>query len=245
MRTALKGVLAGFALIAALPSAMAQQAADPARVAAARPVVDKIFPAGTYKRMMGGALSKMMDGMLGGVMHMPIAELARMSGIPASKLTGVSQASLEQVSAIVDPHFRERTKLGMDAMMAQMGELMNGFEPRVRDALTRAYARKFDTRELGEINAFFATPTGSRFASEYMAMSTDPDVLAEMQALMPEMMKKLPDMAQKANAATSKLPPPRKYSGLSQTEKDKLAQLLGMKASDLDESATQAEEGSK
>ncbi|WP_336967749.1 DUF2059 domain-containing protein [Sphingobium aromaticiconvertens] len=251
MRAAFRSFLIALAMGGALPITQAQAdstviaSADPARVAAARPVVDKLFPVGTYRRMMGGTMSKMMDSMIGGVMKMPIAQIARISGVPADKLTGMSEASLEEVSTIVDPHFRERTKLGMDAMMGGMTDLMDGFEPNVRGALTRAYARKFDVRQLGEINAFFATPTGNRFASDYMSMMMDPDIMSEMQALMPEMMKKIPDMAEKAKKATESLPPPRKASDLSDAEKTKLAQLLGIKSSDLKDSAAQPAEGTE
>ncbi|MCI4590972.1 DUF2059 domain-containing protein [Sphingobium sp. BYY-5] len=244
MKTLLKSGLISLTLASAMPAALAQEkpasapvaAADPARVAAARPVVEKLFPVGTYRRMLGETMSKMMDGMMGNMMKMPIAQIASMSGVAADKLTGMSQASLEEVSTIVDPHFRERTKLGMDAMMAGMADIMNDFEPNVREALIRAYARKFDVRQLGEINAFFITPTGNKFASDYMSMFMDPDIMGEMQALMPQMMKKMPELAERARKAADSLPPPRKISDLSKAEKDKLAQLLGVKANELNNS---------
>lgn len=238
MSVMIRSALTALALAFTVPAAGQTPApaaanADPARIAAARPMVEKLFPVGTYKRMMGETMSKMMDGMMGGMMKMPITQIAGMSGVPADKLSELNQTSLEEISAIVDPHFRERTKLGMDAMMAAMADMMEGFEPNVRDALTRAYARKFDVRQLGEINAFFATPTGNRFASEYMTMMMDPEIMGEMQALMPQLMKKMPDMAARAKKATDGLPPPRKIADLSQAEKDKLARLLGIKASEL------------
>jgi hypothetical protein len=255
MRRAFRTALIALALGGALPGALAQQPAptnsaaikpaDPARVSAARPVVDKLFPVGTYRRMMGGTMSKMMDSMVGGMMKMPIAEIVRISGVPANQLSAMNEASLEEISVIVDPHFRERMKLSMDAMMSSMADLMDGFEPNVRNALTRAYARKFDTRQLGEINAFFATPTGDSFASDYMSMMMDPDIISEMQALMPQMVKAIPDMAAKAKKATESLPPPRKINDLSQAEKNKLAQLLGIKTSDLKDNTPLAGEGTE
>jgi hypothetical protein len=241
-----KRALIALALIAA-PAAHAQTsptpAPDAARVAAARPVVDRIFPVGTYRRMMDGTLSKMMDGMIGGVMDMPIAQLARIGGVPSDKLADLDKATMAQISAILDPNFRQRTKLGMDAMMASMVDLMDGFEPKVRDALTRAYARKFDGRQLSELNSFFKTPTGDLYARESMMMFMDPEIMGEMQALMPEMMKKMPEMAAKAEAATKALPSPRKIADLSPQERDKLAKLLGVKAGDLTDDAATNDEG--
>jgi hypothetical protein len=244
MSRVFRSSLIGLALLAA-PVTNAQTAPDAARVAAARPVVDKIFPVGTYRRMMEGTLSKMMDSMMDGVMKMPIAQLARIGGVPEEKLAGLNQSSMEQISAIVDPHFRERTTLGMNAMMASMTEMMDGFEPKVRDALTRAYARKFDGRQLAELAAFFRTPTGDLYARQSMMMFMDPEIMSEMQALMPEMMKKMPEMAGKAEEATKKLPPPRKIADLSPEERGKLAKLLGVKASDLKDNAATSDEGTK
>ena len=244
MNRVFRSSLIGLALLAA-PVTNAQTAPDAARVAAAQPVVDKIFPVGTYRRMMEGTLSKMMDSMMDGVMKMPIAQLARIGGVPEEKLAGLNQSSMEQISAIVDPHFRERTTLGMNAMMASMTEMMDGFEPKVRDALTRAYARKFDGRQLAELAAFFRTPTGDLYARQSMMMFMDPEIMSEMQALMPEMMKKMPEMAAKAEEATKKLPPPRKIADLSQEERGNLAKLLGVKASDLKDNAATSDEGTK
>lgn len=244
MRRTFRSSLIGLALLAA-PVAHAQGAPDAARVTAARPVVDKIFPVGTYRRMMEGTMSKMMDSMMDGVMKMPIGQFARIGGVPEEKLAALDESSMEQISAIVDPHFRERTKLGMDAMMGSMADMMDGFEPKVRDALTRAYARKFDGKQLGELAAFFKTPTGDLYARESMMMFMDQEIMGEMQALMPEMMKKMPEMAAKAEAATKRLPPPRKVAELSQEERGKLAKLLGVKASDLKDGAATSDEGTK
>ena len=127
--------------------------------------------------------------------------------------------------------------------MASMVDLMDGFEPKVRDALTRAYARKFDGRQLSELNSFFKTPTGDLYARESMMMFMDPEIMGEMQALMPEMMKKMPEMAAKAEAATKALPSPRKIADLSPQERDKLAKLLGVKAGDLTDDAATNDEG--
>lgn len=235
----------GLALWSAVSVGQAQTAADPARVRAARPVVDKIFPVGTYRRMMGETMSKMMDGMMDSMMKMPIAQFARIGGVPQDRLAALDDTSMQEISIILDPHFRERTKSGMDAMMASMTDMMDGFEPNVRDALTRAYARKFYNRQLGELTAFFKTPTGDLYARQSMMMFMDPEIMGEMQALMPEMMKKMPEMAAKAEAATKNLPPPRKIADLSQEERGRLAKLLGVKASDLNDGAADSDEGTK
>lgn len=245
MRRFIGAALAGLALASASPALSESSGADAARVAAARPVVDRIFPVGTYRRMMDGTMCKLMDGMMDGVMNMPIAQLARIGGVPEDKVSSLSATSMAEIGAIMNPYFKERTKRGMDAMMVSMADIMDGFEPQLREALTRAYARRFDVRQLGELTTFFRTPTGDVYARESMMMFMDPEIMREMQAFMPEMMKRMPDLAAKAEQATKNLPAPRKIADLSPEERGRLAKLLGVKAGDLHDNAATSDEGTK
>lgn len=218
------------------PVFMGQQAAaeaadaalGPAQIEAARPVIAKLFPEGTYRRMMGENMSGMIDSMLGSALALPVADIARMSGQSADTIAQMDEGTLQEAMAIIDPHFRQRTKSGMDAMMGVMADMMDGYEPRVRDALTRAYARRFSLAQLEELNSFFSTPTGSAYAAESMMIFMDKEIIAEMQALMPDMMKQMPDLVEKAEKATASIPPARKASALSKAERARLAALLGV-----------------
>ena len=248
-RLALATALIASPILASAPAWAAEQPSaatpvDAARLAAARPVVLKLFPVGTYKRMMGETMGKMMDAMLGSAMTLPIAQIATISGVPSEQVMEMGEAKLGEITAIVDPHFRQRSKAGMDAMMGGMAQMMDGYEPKVRDALTRAFARRFSTAELGEISTFFATSTGNRFAGEYMMMFMDPEIMSEMQALMPDMMKNMPKMVEQAKAATKDIPTPRKLSDLSADERKRLSTLLGVKEKDLQDTA-QSQEGAE
>ncbi len=49
-------------------------------------------------------------------------------------------------------------------------------------AFARAYARRFSKEELTQIRLFFATPTGSKYASESAQIMSDPDVAAWQEA---------------------------------------------------------------
>jgi len=232
LASAAPAVLAADAVTASAPAADAAPIAK-AQIDAARPVVEKLFPVGTYRRMMGENMSRMMDSMMGNLMQMPLADLARIGGVSGEKLAEMSPASLAEVSAIVDPHYRDRAKRGMDAIMGGMTDLMDGFEPRVREALTRAYARKFSAGELAELRDFFATPVGGKYAGQSMSIFMDPEIMGEMQALMPEMMQQMPRLAEEAKKATEALPPPRKIADLSKAERKRLAAILGVKEDDL------------
>jgi len=244
--------LTALALLVATPSfaqapaaSATAQSIDPTRLAVATTIATTVFPDGTYKRMMGETMSKLMDGMMGSMMKLPVRDIAKMSGLSADQLSKLDDSSLEEISAIVDPHFKQRTQLAMDAMFAGMGDVMSSYEPRLRAALARSFARKFDPAQLGEIGAFFATPTGSKFAGDYMTMFLEPEIMGEMQGMMPDMMKKMPDMLAPAIKATESLPKPRTFSQLTPAEQDKLATLLGLDPADLRKSASRAEKDKK
>lgn len=242
----MRAAVAALMVFLAAPPALAQppvapvaDAIEPARLAAARKVVEKVFPLGTYKRMMSGTMQTLMDSMMGGAMDMPIGPIAAMGGLETDQVKALGDAKLSDIMKIYDPYYRERTQLGMRAMMDAMGSMMSEFEPRMQAGLTRAYARKFTPAQLGELDAFFATPTGSIYAAESMTLYMDPEVMREMQTLVPDLMKHMPDLIKANSEATKHLPPPRKPDALSEAEKDRLAKLLGVKKSELRDPPTQ------
>jgi hypothetical protein len=131
-------------------------------------------------------------------------------------------------------------------MMTEMMGLMTEVEPDIRDGLTSAYAARFDTAQLQDLNAFFATPTGKAYAADSYLIMMSPEVMAKMQAFMPKFMKLMPSLVEKVQAATAKLPPMRKYADLSEAEKNRLAGLLGVSRRKLDETeAAKADAGAE
>lgn len=216
----------------------ADAAVDPARLAAARRTVDYVFPTGTYARMLNGTMDKMMDSMMDSMMKMPVRDLAGISGVDASKL---GPGTTAQIMEIYDPVYRERMRVTTHAMMGEMSTLMTRFEPDIREGLSHAYAAKYDVRQLGELNAFFATPTGRQYAADSYLIMMSPEVMSKMQAFVPELMKQMPAIVEKVKAKNASLPPVRKYADLSDADKTKLAGLLGISRQDLDKSeATKA-----
>ena len=183
------------------PPAPAQ--ADPARLAAAERVVAALVPPGTYMRMMRDQFPVMMDGMMTQMMGMSAADL----GAPGA---GGSTAPVGKAIAEADPHFRERMSIMTKVMGEEFGTVFDKLEPRLRVGLSRAFARKFTTAQLNELDGFFATPTGKAFAGEYLATFMDPEVMQEMMAATPEIMKAMPAIMAKVEKATAHLPPPPK-----------------------------------
>ncbi|EIZ78877.1 hypothetical protein WSK_2420 [Novosphingobium sp. Rr 2-17] len=213
--------------------------ADPARLAAARRTVDYVFPLGTYARLMNGTMDKMMDSLMDSMMDMPVKDLAGIGGVDTPNLGAATTA---QIMEIYDPAYRERLHLATRTMMAEMSTMMTQFEPDIRDGLAGAYAARFDARQLADLNAFFATPTGKIYAADSYLIMMSPEVMTKMQKFTPQLMQQIPGIVEKVKAATASLPPMRKYSDLSEAEKVKMAKILGIERSALDKTEAAKEQ---
>lgn len=188
------------------PAPVAAAPLDPARLAAGERVAALLVPEGAYPRIMRDQLPKIMDAML-----------AQMNGMSVTDLSGgtVRDATPTMAEARrADPHLDERMRITMRVMGEEMGALMGRLEPRVRAGLGRALARRFTVSQLADLVAFFATPTGAAFARDYLALMADPELISEMAAATPEIMRAMPAIMEKTDAATKHLPPaPRRRDG--------------------------------
>lgn len=175
----MKQMLLAAALVAAAP-ALAQALAvvppagtsaaatpvDPARLAAARAVIDQIMPPATREQMIETMLTPML-GMISQTITKDL-KLAEMLGNDPK-----AQAAFTRFME------RQNTRTMSDLR----GEL-----PAMVEAMSRAYARRFDERQLKEISAFFATPTGKVYLEQSPTIMSDPDVLAWQSRLMSKSM---------------------------------------------------------
>ncbi len=187
---------------------------DPVRLAAAKPVIDRIWPAGTYARMMRTMMGPFMQSSIAQTMAMKPGDLIPgMMGKPTGKPE--DNETLGQMAAKNDPYFQQRMALTMNAVGDEMAKLMTQVEPGVRDALAHAYARRFTGVQLGELDRFFATPTGQAYAADQMTLMMSPDMAQAMQAFVPEMVKAAPEFMAKVAEATKDLPPPGKSKAAS------------------------------
>lgn len=177
---------------------------DPARLKAAKPVIEKLWPLGTYRRMMDGTMSKMMDAMLETSFGM------KASDVDPTLDPKKGETSLGDMATEADPHFRERTRIGMDVMLREILPLMEKVEPVVRDNLTRVYARDFTAQQLSEMDSFLSTPTGQAYGKQWMMTFSDPEMIKSMQSFAPEMIKAMPKIIKKVEKATAHLPKPPK-----------------------------------
>lgn len=186
------------------PAPVPALAPNPARLAAAKPVIDKLWPLGTYRRIMSGTMTQYLDAIIDTSFGLKVGDVD-----PDAK-AGDKNATIGAAAEKADPHFRERFRIMTTTMFAEMQPLLDKIEPQLRDSLTTIYARKFTPEQLADMDRFFATPSGQAYAAESMTAFMDPEIMKGMQAFVPEFLQKMPDIMKKVEAATAHLPPPPK-----------------------------------
>ncbi|WP_144096628.1 DUF2059 domain-containing protein [Croceicoccus sediminis] len=218
------GAVSALALTAIAQPAAAQDV-PAAREEAAQATVDYLFPEGIYERMMRGTMEQMTGQMMESMMDMPMRNLIAQMGLPEDKVAELGEASMREMMEVLDPHFLERMQLTNSVMMDGMIDVMASMEPAMREGLTEAYADKFTAAELNELTAFFATPTGTKYAENAMLIFMDPKMMAKMQEAMPKIMEAMPGLIGKVKEATAHLPPPRKPEDLTEEERERIINL--------------------
>lgn len=149
-----------------------------------------------------------MEGALNAMLDMTPGNLPGGGGAESAR-TGSDGQTMRQIISKRDPHFEERMRIMRRVMgeeAARRGALL---EPEVRMELARAMVRRFSLAELKDINAFFATASGGRFAAEVFDLWNDPEVTRSMMQKMPDLRRERAEMWAKIEAATAHLPKPR------------------------------------
>ena len=191
--------------------AAAAEALPEEELALARTAVDFLWPLGTYERMMAGTKDIMIDGIMSAMFDVPVSDIA---GLEAEALDPDDAGkTMREVIGESDPHFEDRLRITNNVMLTEMIPLMAQLEPQIRDMLTRSYARKFTAAQLADMNAFFATPSGRAFAAESMMMFVDPELMSVIAEFGPTLMREMPTIMEKVEAATAHLPPPPRPEG--------------------------------
>jgi hypothetical protein len=178
----------------------AQPDPAPARLALSRTAVQGLLPDGTYARMMDGVMHGVADRVLG----LTAADLGQAGANAKADTT-----TLRDKMAKEDPNFEERMRIMEKIIGEEFAKMTAIIEPRLRDGLARSMARRFDEKQLVDLNAFLATESGRAFGRQSMAMWVDPDVMRAMISTLPEMMKGMPDAAKRIESETAHLPKPK------------------------------------
>ncbi len=206
---------------------------EEARLGEAMIVVSKLFPVGTYTKMMEESLAPMMEQIMGGVGGSPALQLAALTGIDPLTLAGLEEQRLNSAITLLDPAADERNSAMGEAMVTLISEVMVDLEPAYRSGLARAYAVRFGAEELSDLAAYFETPVGEKYAAESFLIFADPQVMSSMNDMMPAMMQRMPAMMEIMTAAASEFPAGRTFSALGAEERVQLAALLSVSEEDL------------
>lgn len=184
----------------------ASTTADPQRLALARTTVDRIFPPGSYGQMMTQMMGTGMDSAMSGMLDMTPEQM----GVPTTdKNKADAKVTLREQVRKNDPHFEERMRITSRVMGEEMGRIGAKIEPSMRAGLTTALAQRFTAAQLTDINGFLATPSGQAFGSQFLLIWFDPALMKSIMGSMPEMMREMPAIGAKLEAATAHLPKPK------------------------------------
>ncbi|MEO5810200.1 MAG: DUF2059 domain-containing protein [Sphingomicrobium sp.] len=176
---------------------------DPVRMAAARGAVQTMFPTGAYSK----AMTHFVDGMIDRGLDMSEADFAALSPTLTKTKKGNPPSTIpfRRSLGAKDPNFDAK----LAAVRAFMGQTFVKIgaiaEPKFRDGMARALARRFTAAQIAEIDAFLATPTGAAYGQEMVGLWFEPDVLRGAFAMFPEMMKLLPDVMKDGAALDSQI----------------------------------------
>lgn len=189
---------------------------DPVRLASARTTVLTMLPSGSFGKSMEGV----MGGMFERVLDMRESDFPGPKNKSATTSVRADQ-TLRQSLVAKDPVFDERMRLTRAAVSKEFSTFSMIIEPKLRDGLARAVARRFDQRQLDDINRFFATDSGKALGSHFLGLWFDPDLMRSMMSAMPETMIAMPGAVERIKAATAHLPKPPKAKPVAKRKSTK------------------------
>ena len=108
--------------------------------------------------------------------------------------------------------------------------------------MSEAYAIYFSEQELGDISAFFSTPSGLSYARKSFAMGSDPRILGASMEALPAMMESMADIEAQMEAATASLPAVKGWNDLSPAERARISEITGLEQGEIEENMTIAAE---
>ena len=205
-----------------------------ARLPAAQAVVGAMMPDGFYGTMMTDIVDKMMRPMMTMFSSPEIILSARLD-LDEEAIGQLTEAEQAEISAMLDPAFDQRVDAIIGVMTEKMGGMFAVMEDPMREGLSKAYAVRFDDNQLADIAAFFATPTGSVYAKESMALFSDPQVMQASMKALPAMMSGFGNIETAMEESMANLPKEAAYSDLTAAQRQRLAELLGVEPEDLSE----------
>ncbi|HEX8193690.1 MAG TPA: DUF2059 domain-containing protein [Allosphingosinicella sp.] len=151
---------------------------DPARLAAARRLVDAALPSS-------------------------LIEQAMLAGIRA----GAEQQRGNTAASARDPHRAERARIEQRVMEEETTRIVRDLDPNMRAIFADFYARALSAGELEAVADFYSSPAGRRFSEGALNAALDPEYQRSMEALNPVFAAAAAGADRRFGAAMAGLPP--------------------------------------
>ena len=208
---------------------------DPARLTLAQQTTAALIPAGSIEKMVDNLYGKMFKTIMGEFGGQSDLLLSIKTGVETDQIAKLDEATKGKVADMFDPHRKERDEQINRVIKPLISEVLADMEPPMREGLAKAYARKFTGAQLTDLNSFLATPTGNLYASEWMALQADPEVMVAVIKAVPPLVTKFIDRAPEIEKDLKELPKEKQLSDFDDKEIGKLAKLMKVDVSVLKE----------
>ncbi len=199
---------------------------DPARLTLAERTTAALIPTGSIEKMVDNLYGKMFKTIMGEFGGQSDLMLSIQTGVESDQIAKLDEATKGKVADMFDPHRKEREDQITKVIKPLISEVLGDMEPPMRSGLAKAYARKFTGAQLTDINGFLATPTGTLYANEWMALQADPEVMLAVIKAVPPLITKFIDRAPELEKDFKDLPKERQLSDFDDKELAKLAKLM-------------------
>lgn len=208
---------------------------EPARLALGQRTMNALIPVGSLERMIDnlyGKIFKTIMGELGGQSDLMISI---QTGVDNDKISALDEATKGKIADMFDPHRKEREDQITKVIKPLISEALTDMEAPMRGGMAKAYARKFTAAQLTDLNAFLATPTGTLYANEWMALQADPEVMVAVMKALPPLITKFMDRGPQIEKDMKDLPKEKQLSDFNDKDLAKLAKLMKVSVKELKE----------
>lgn len=153
---------------------------------------------------------KELDGELGGEMNFDGLEEMTPEQIEATANMMIAMLGDKSVAAMIgekDEHFDERLSIVRDVLSSELPPVAAAFEAPFREGMARVFAKEYSEAELLELAAFADTPTGQKFARNYMLIGFQPQYYLGIVEGLPAAVPTLEPLVETMKARMEHLPP--------------------------------------
>jgi hypothetical protein len=199
---------------------------EPVRLTLAQRTMDTLIPAGSLEKMIDALYGKMFRTIMAEIGGQSDLMLSIKTGVESDKIGALDAATKTQIADIFDPYRQEREDQIIGVIKPLISEALTDMEAPMRAGMAKAYARKFSAAQLTDLNSFLATPTGSVYANEWMALQADPEVMVSVMKALPPLITKFMERGPQIEKDMKKLPKEKQLSDFSDKELAALAKLM-------------------